>query len=71
MEEKTFYQEVIEAGIICDNHFSDLYIPKNEETTKLLKKCNKVGYPFIDQITGAWWYDVPFAYDPFFYSNTI
>ena len=56
-----------ELGIEFDNHESDLYIPANEVTTKLID-----AYDFKQNVTkfrnesnGKQWYDIPFAYDTF------
>ena len=64
---KLFYQHVLTQGIRHDNHCSDLYVPVNLETTRLVNKyrfkCNVT--TFISQIDGKQWYDVPFAYEPY------
>lgn len=50
-----------------DHHESDLYLRKTPESAKLIE-----GYTFkqnittfIDGIEGVVWYEIPFAYDPF------
>ena len=67
------YNELKEAGIILlGNHESDLYIPVNDKTRAILAK-----YPlekgnaktFVSQIDGKLWFDVPFAYLPFWESR--
>jgi len=64
---KSIYDKVIEAGIEHDNHCSDLYIPANDETRKLLDeyeyKCNVT--TFTSNIDGKRWFDIPFAYEPY------
>jgi hypothetical protein len=62
--EKTLYQECVECGILMRNHASDLYIPANEDTIHLLKKHNKRATTFINQVEGGLWFDVAFAFDP-------
>ena len=62
------YDEIKTAGIPTDNHESDLYFPITEQSTEILAR-----YPleksnasrFINQVAGGWWYDVPFAFIPF------
>jgi len=65
----SIFQAVIANKIPYTSHFSDLYIPVNEVTSKLIsdaKKIQPVSFSrFIDQITGEPCYDVAFAYDPY------
>ena len=62
----SLYEKVVAAGIKHSNHASDLYIPVNEDTTKLIAeyeyKCNVT--KFVSQIDGKVWFDVPFAFIP-------
>jgi hypothetical protein len=61
---------MVEAGVKFDHHQSDLWVPKNETTTNIL-----LGKGFTNEevrslefrcnITNSVWYDIPFAYDPF------
>ena len=62
----TIYEQIRTAGIQFDNHESDLYVAITPESTEILN-----GYEhrenievFISQIDKKPWYDVPFAYDP-------
>ena len=59
------YDEVIELDINHDNHESDLYLPVNDITKKLLIKHGGLVSTFISQIDGKQWFDVPFQYMPF------
>jgi hypothetical protein len=68
MEQKvSLYEELIKNGIEIDNHESDLYFPMTLESIEILEK-----YPsekrnariFKNEINGEAWYDVPFAYIP-------
>jgi hypothetical protein len=66
----TIFEEVKEKGIQYDNWQSDLYIPVTEETKKIVKNYpNLCPMVFIDQIEKKQWYDLPFAYDPFWNRN--
>jgi hypothetical protein len=62
-----FYEKIVELGIEHDHHESDLYVPVNAQTRALVE-----AYPyrsnvkaFVSQIDKKPWYDVPFAYTPF------
>ena len=65
----SFYAACVAAGVPISNHDSDLYVPVNEITRELIRKH----YPprsalvstFICNITGAFHYDVAFAYQPY------
>lgn len=62
------YDELKAAGIPLDSHESDLYVLATPEAHAILKKHGKTGAllsSFISQIDGRRWYDVPFAYKPF------
>ncbi len=62
------FQDAKALGIETDNHESDLYIPVTNETRKLVAQYehkNSVT-TFISQIDGTLWFDIPFAYDPWF-----
>ena len=60
------FQAVVQRGIPYDSHESDLYIPVTKETRELILK-----YPHKENVTvfrnqrdGCAWYDIPFAYVP-------
>jgi hypothetical protein len=61
------YSKVVAKGIPHSNHESDLYIPVNDETRELIKNY---AFPtnvttFVNRVEGGLWYDIPFAYIPF------
>jgi hypothetical protein len=59
------YAECVELGIPTNSHYSDLYIPANQQTAALLKKHNiTTAKIFTNQVEGGLWYDIPFAYSP-------
>ena len=63
----SIYEQLTADGHRIDNHESDLYTPVNSASVKLLKAyeffCNvKI---FKSNIDNELWYDIPFAYDPF------
>lgn len=67
----SLYEALILAGIEVENHESNLYFPRTEQTLAILKqfplqKAN--AETFTNQATphkGEAWIDVPFAYKPF------
>lgn len=64
----SLYRDLLEAGIEVDNHASDLYFPITPQSTVLLQRypvLRQNATTFTNQITQTRWYDVPFAYDPF------
>lgn len=64
---KNIYEEMINAGVVCSSHCSDLYVPVNAITTEIISrydfKCNVTR--FISQIEKVPFYDIPFAYTPY------
>ena len=66
-KELSLYEQCKQLGIETDHHESDLYIPMTEATRALIKaykfKANVTS--FISRIDRKPWYDVPFAYMPF------
>ena len=66
--ELTIYDELVAAGIPIDSHESDLYVPVTKETIEILAKYpihKKNTTMFRHQIKGQPYYDIPFAYQPF------
>lgn len=64
----TLYQELTAAGIETDNHASDLYCPATPEAYAILKRHPQQygsASVFTSQTDGRQWYDVPFAFDPY------
>jgi hypothetical protein len=63
------HAQCVAAGIPVESHCSDLYIPVNEITRKLVAEYAAAGgtraETFTSNIDGKRWYDVPFAYSPY------
>lgn len=64
----TIYKKMKQANVEgIDHHESDLYVPVTETTSALIKeyvfKMNVT--TFINQKNGKPYYDIPFAYDPY------
>lgn len=71
MDSKTLFHQVKEAGIPFDNHCSDLYIPVNMKTQKLVAEYEfkQNVTTFSSAIDKTPWFDIPFAYDPYWESR--
>ena len=66
----SIYGPLLEAGVELDHHYSDLYAKDCEITRKILadyawKKNSKM---FKSNIDGEMWWDIPFAYTPYWNS---
>lgn len=61
------YNRVIALEIKHSHHESDLYIPVNEQTQPLIKEYEFASNvtTFKNNIDGKLWYDIPFAYLPY------
>jgi len=67
MQIKDVYNRMKEAGVEIGSHSSDLHVPVTETSTAILEH-----YEFHENVTkfrslvdGKMWYDIPFAYQPF------
>ena len=58
----TFYDAV--KHIPHDNHESDLYLLATDEARKLMKEYGKSGAVFTSKVDNKMYYDIPFAYQP-------
>jgi hypothetical protein len=66
--EQTLYQKLIEAKIPIDHYESDLYFPITDESSSILLQFPSSALNvniFRDNVTKQMWYEVHFAYDPF------
>lgn len=67
----SIYKEMKAAGVEMSSHESDLYVPVNLVTAALVtayEHKNNVT-TFTSNIDGNRWYDIPFAYDPYWESK--
>jgi hypothetical protein len=61
----SLYTELLNANIEISNHESDLYFEKNDISDSILKNHPDARpKTFLNQITHTIWYEVYFAYDP-------
>lgn len=67
----SIFNEIKRTGIKYSSHESDLYIPVNEKTSELIKTYvhRRNVTIFKNQVEGGLWYEVPFAYDPWWKSR--
>jgi len=67
MNDKSIYQKMVELGVPISHHFSDLYVPMTVETMRIIDEYEfKTNVrTFTNQVVGGTWYDIPFAYEPY------
>ena len=65
------YDEAKKLGIEMDTWCSDLYLPVNEQTQKLVAdyEFKKNVTTFISNIDKKLWYEIPFAFYPYWESR--
>lgn len=65
------YDDLKSAGVPLDNHESDLYALVTPESTRIVQAHTQAHggrgmiTTFVSSIDGKRWYDIPFAYLPF------
>lgn len=64
---ESIYDKMIENGIECSNHYSDLYVPVNPVTIEMLKQYEfkEDVRVFTSNIDGKAMFNIPFAYKPY------
>jgi len=67
----SLYTDLIAAGVPVDNHESDLYCLASDEARRLIVAHNMRGTSFLSAFDGRVWFDVPFAYDPWWEARTV
>lgn len=71
----TIYEAMKAAGVPIDNHESDLYVKVTPDSTRIVREYGKEPYTgsatvFTSQVDGEYWYDIPFAFDPWWESRS-
>jgi hypothetical protein len=63
----TIYQLLKSAGQELESHESDLYVKITDDSIKIVNnyKFRNNVTSFISKIDGEPWFDIPFAFDPF------
>ena len=67
----TLYEQIVKDKCEHDHHESDLLIKSSPDVDKLVMsqdKC-KVAKKYFDEVGKAIWWEVPFAYDPWWPNN--
>jgi hypothetical protein len=66
-KELTIYEALKAAGVPLDSHESDLYALVTPESTRIVEayRFRSNVTTFVSQIDKKRWYDIPFAYLPF------
>ena len=59
------------AGVPTDSHESDLYALVTGESTRLVRESGRTHSTFLSRIDGRLWFDVPFAYTPWWEARKI
>lgn len=71
---QSIYKVLMDAQVPdkdIDNHFSDLYLRATPQNTELLKRyyeangVKRLPEKFRSKLDNDEWYDIPFAYDPY------
>ena len=67
----SIYQELKDAGVPLDHHESDLYALLTVRSREIVQhyEFSKQVKTFRCQTTGDLWYDIPFAYEPWWNSE--
>ena len=63
----SLYDHMKLNGVEIDNHESDLYVPVSPVTAHFIARYEHKANvtTFVSAIDGKLWYDIPFAYMPF------
>jgi hypothetical protein len=71
-KEISIYEQLKAAGVPIGSHESDLYAKVTPESTKIIDayKLKSNVTTFISNRDDKPWYDIPFAYDPFWEYKT-
>jgi len=66
MKDVSLFEQIQKLRIQFSTHASDLYIPVNAQTQKLISQYEhkEIVTRFISQIDKKSWFDIPFAYKP-------
>lgn len=72
--ERSLYEDLKDAKCEIDNHESDLYVKANRVSREIIKKHGREigGHNvsiFNSQIDGVAWYDIPFAFMPYWWDR--
>ena len=70
---ESLYAELKQAGVPIANHESDLYFPVTAETRAILDRWPEkaTATTFLNQVEGGLWFDVPFAFIPWWEAKRL
>lgn len=66
---RSLYQQLLAAGVELEHHESDLYAKVTPESTRIIKESGHSSSVFRSEVDGQMWYDLPFAYKPFWHAK--
>lgn len=61
----SIYTDLLAIGAEVDNHYADLYVKATKQALEVLVKHGCRFESFRSVVDGAQWFDVPFAFDPY------
>lgn len=67
---RSLHQQLLAAGVELNNHESDLYAKVTPESRRIVEESDHSSSVFTSQIDGELWYDLPFAFEPFWRAKT-
>jgi hypothetical protein len=72
----TIYEVLRAEGIPIDHHSSDLYVKVTEQSRQIVNAYYHRGdiksmATFKSDIDGSMWFDIPFAYDPWWTTGEV
>ncbi len=62
---RSLHQQLLAAGVEVDSHESDLYAMVTPESSRIVEESGHSSTMFKSEKDGEMWYDLPFAFDPF------
>ena len=62
---RSLHQQLLAAGVDVDSHESDLYAMVTPESRRIVEESGHGSTMFRSEADGKLWYDLPFAFDPF------
>ena len=70
---KSLYKQLKAAGLKMGNHESDLHVEATAESLRIIARCefDTTTKKFTNQLDGRTWYEVPFAYEPWWEGRDI
>jgi hypothetical protein len=70
-QETSIYDTLKAAGAVMDNHESDLYVKAAPGIPEILSRSGLSYSTFVSHTDDALWYEVPFAYAPWWLKRRL